>query len=1061
MTGGIKLAPLMTEIKVNIDGFKNDMQKAATAGVKEADRISEKLSSVTKAGEKLSKIGTAMTAGLTVPLISAGTAATKMAVDYESSFAKVSTLLDANVVNYQEYKNQLLDASSESKIAIDEFSEAVYSSISAGVDQTKAISFTTDAMKLAKGGFTDGAKAVDVLTTAINGYNLKSSDATRISDLLITTQNLGKTTVDELASSMGTVIPVASSVNFNINELSASYAQLTKNGIATAESGTYLKAMLSELGKSGSITDGTLRELTGKGFAQLKAEGVSTTKILQMISDEAGKNGKTLKDMFSSVEAGSAALVLAKGSGAEYNEMLQGMQKSAGATQEAFDKMDATPAEQLNGAINKLKNDAIKFGAAFVPVVTKVSDKLGEVADRFSNLSDEEKENAIKWGLVLAAAGPVIKVVGGGITTFTKLASVIGGASKAVTTFKTAQAAVTVASKSASVAVGSTGLMGSMTGLLGIAAPVAVGVAAVGTALYAMHENAQLAARKCTDASEDMSLMEKVLAKLKGTETHTKEEMVELGYVYEDFGENISPEFQEAVEESAKKVQDFNVYLREIGFDNVISQAESAEFNRRVNETCDETIKTIQGKKEEAQSGLKELFIADDQVIDESEQKVLDALAKSSDKQIAEVTTLKGEILAIKQKAVDEKRALNDQEIADIESKNARIRQIELEAVGGTEEELLYAKNEFNARAKNLDAESASELLQEKVKVRNDEIVKIKASYDTEIELLKSKLDEMNAEDRKAAEEQINNLEKDKQDKINKQEELYEEYLAIIRENNPNLMDELNKFSGEVLSNADKECKERLDLYRETYGDLSQIQETGLYTIYNKESHAWNQVAAVVDEGTGEITAMYSNMVGASAGWSESMAKDAEKMIKKADDASDVIAQLVDVNDYYVDSAGNVVQAATGIASEMEQVTKKTDGSREGIVKINNTPYKIQVNKDGTIRSLSEIKEAADNAAKPRTLTIKAELAAGINAKAMFERQQASYNFNGIDNVPYDGYHAILHKNERVLTAEENKAYSNQQPVDYGAIQSIIRREVSNIVIELNGREFARAVRQV
>lgn len=410
---------------------------------------------------------------------------------------------------------------------------------------------------------------------------------------------------------------------------------------------------------------------------------------------------------------------------------------------------------------------------------------------------------------------------------------------------------------------------------------------------------------------------------------------------------------------------------------------------------------------------------------------------------------------------MDEKRALNDQEIADIESKNARIRQIELEAVGGTEEELLYAKNEFNARAKNLDAESASELLQEKVKVRNDEIVKIKASYDTEIELLKSKLDEMNAEDRKAAEEQINNLEKDKQDKINKQEELYEEYLAIIRENNPNLMDELNKFSGEVLSNADKECKERLDLYRETYGDLSQIQETGLYTIYNKESHTWNQVAAVVDEGTGEITAMYSNMVGASAGWSESMAKDAEKMIKKADDASDVIAQLVDVNDYYVDSAGNVVQAATGIASEMEQVTKKTDGSREGIVKINNTPYKIQVNKDGTIRSLSEIKEAADNAAKPRTLTIKAELAAGINAKAMFERQQASYNFNGIDNVPYDGYHAILHKNERVLTAEENKAYSTQQPVDYGTIQSIIRREVSNIVIELNGREFARAVRQV
>ena len=83
---------------------------------------------------------------------------------------------------------------------------------------------------------------------------------------MITTQNLGKTTVDELASSMGTVIPVANASNFSIEELSASYAQLTKNGVATAESGTYLKAMLSELSKSGSIADITLRDLTGKGL---------------------------------------------------------------------------------------------------------------------------------------------------------------------------------------------------------------------------------------------------------------------------------------------------------------------------------------------------------------------------------------------------------------------------------------------------------------------------------------------------------------------------------------------------------------------------------------------------------------------------------------------------------------------------------------------------------------------------------------------------------------------------------------------------------------------------
>lgn len=85
---------------------------------------------------------------------------------------------------------------------------------------------------------------------------------------------------------MGKVIPIANSVNFGMDELSASYAQLTKNGIATAESGTYLKQMLSELGKTGSDADKALREMTGKGFADLKKEGVATADIYDATNNE-------------------------------------------------------------------------------------------------------------------------------------------------------------------------------------------------------------------------------------------------------------------------------------------------------------------------------------------------------------------------------------------------------------------------------------------------------------------------------------------------------------------------------------------------------------------------------------------------------------------------------------------------------------------------------------------------------------------------------------------------------------------------------------------------------
>lgn len=1058
MAGSIKLAPLMTEIKVDIANFKSDMEKASTIGTREADRISKKLSATAKIGDMLSNAGTALTKGLTVPIVGAGAAVTKMAVDFESNFAKVSTLLDSNVVDFGIYKNQLLDASSESKVAVDEFSEAVYSSISAGVDQTKAITFTKDAMKLAKGGFTDGAKAVDVLTTAINGYNMRAEASTKISDLLITTQNLGKTTVDELASSMGTVIPVANSVHYGIEELSASYAQLTKNGIATAESGTYLKAMLSELGKSGSITDKTLRDLTGKGFAQLKSEGTSTTDILQMLSNAAAKDGKTLKDMFGSVEAGSAALVLAKGNGSEYNQMLQGMANSAGATQAAFEKMDATPAEKLKGSLNELKNEGIRFGSAFVPVIDKVSDVLKKSAKAFSGLSDEQQQNVIKWGAVLAATGPVLKVVGGGISTFTKLSSVMGGASKALGVFGSSQAAAAAAAGTTSAAVGSAGLTGSMVGLLGVCAPIAAGAVAVGAGLYAVHESSKLAKRGVNEASEEMSLMERVVAKLNGTETHTREELEAMGYVHKEFADNISPEFQKAVEESTKKVQDFNVFLREIGFDNVITDDESARFTKQVNDTCDEAIQTIQGKKDESQKALKELFVADDNVIDESEKKVLDILSKSSDDQIAEVGRLKNEILAIKQKAVDEGRALNEKEIADIEEKNARIHQIELEALGGTQEEIAYAKNEFNARVKNIDLDAASKLMKEKAKARDEELIQIQAAYDTEIDMLKASREGKTVEERKAIYEQIQNLEKDKQDRIKIQEDLYDEYLNIINENNPKLLAGINKYNGEVLSNEDKNCQDRLRTLKQTYSELNHVTESGCYEMYDTVSQHSVQLAVKVDKTSGEIIGVYDKTNGITGGYCESMANSAEKMANRQNASW---RQIIAVEGAYVDyTSGSVCDANGNAIASLGELKEATDGTRYGIVNINGTPYQIQVDSYGTIMGLRAIGDEADYAARPRTITFIPDYSQSTSAQKWMEHAGIRSSFyNGIDNVPYDGFSARLHKGERVLTAEENKTYSQGgSGIDYSKMEQCMKAAVKELAMYVGEREFGRVI---
>lgn len=1051
----LKLAPLMTEIKVDISNFKSDMEKAGAIGSSEARKISKELETTTKIGESLSKTGSLLTKGLTLPLIGAGTATTKMAVDFKSSFAKVSTLLDDNVVDFGQYKEQLLDASSESKVAVDEFSEAVYQSISAGVNQTKAIGFTTEAIKLAKGGFTDGAKSVDVLTTAINGYNLKTEDATRISDLLITTQNLGKTTVDELASSMGAVIPVAASVNFDITELSASYAQLTKNGIATAESGTYLKAMLSELGKSGTATDLALRELTGKGFADLKKEGTSTSEILSMLTQYAAENDKTLKDMFGSVEAGSAALVLAKGSGQEYNDMLSAMGNSVGATQKAFEKIDATPAEQLKGTLNELRNEGVRLGAMFVPVIEKTADIVGDVADAFSNLSDEQQDNIIKWGMVLAATGPALKVVGGGVTTFTKLASAVGGVSKGLKTFGTAQTAAATAAKGASAVIGHAGLTGSMVGLLGTLAPVAAGAAVVGTGIYAIHENSQLMNRSVTDAKEDLSLMEEMLAKLNGTEVKTKEELEKLNLVTKDYGDTLSEEFVNNMDKAREKMVDFNTYLTGISLDGVVSAEESNELISRVESMCNETITVIQSKKDEAQKNLRELFIAEDGVIDESEQQVLNTLSESYDAQQQAVQEHLNAINAIKQAATEQNNQLTEAQIQELSQHYEKVAQIQLQTNAETKEELLAAEKDFQNQIATMNADQASELLKKKAKERDEEIKLIKEKYDDGISQLKLYMETADETEKQMYQKQIDNLEASKEKAIQTEQDKYEKYYNMALDSNKNLEGVINKYNGKILTNQEIENKKILDEMKVAYDGIGSITKSGCYYMYNTVAGRYEQVAIKVDEKTGDIVAMHSNLsYKTGSAWKE-IGESAEKMAQKEDAAFQLVAGS---HIKYDETSNMVIDSATGIKYALEEVTEATNGTREGILNINGTPYNITVNKDGTIAALEEIEAKADSiVGSPRVIEFVPQY---LSAGDRIGLQLGKSHYNGLDNVPYDGYQAVLHKGERVLTAEENQAYERNAEIDYRKMEQCMRSAVRELSLKVGERQIGRVIDQ-
>lgn len=408
------LSEKTTETEKNLD----EAAEAARKASEEVEKFGDKSEETGKQSEESSKKGRDGIKELQGVLASAGIAATlneikngffdcsEAAAQFETSTAMVATIADTSQKSLSSISKEVRSYSNETGEAASDMAEATYQAISASINTADAAAFAGTATKLAVGGFTSATTAVDVLTTAINAYGLAASDATQLSDYLITTQNLGKTSVDQLAQSVGKVIPLASAYNVQMDNLSSAYAVLTANGIATAESGTYLKSMLNELGDTGSGVSEVLLNSTGKTFAQLMEQGYSLGDVMAMLGNAVDGDSTAFNALWNSTEAGIGALSLFNAGADKYNSVLESMRTSAGATEKAYSTMADTTDKSKQRMENAFNNLKISVGDVLNPALTQVYEGFTNV---FAGMSDFVDEHPA----VVAAISAIAVGVGG------------------------------------------------------------------------------------------------------------------------------------------------------------------------------------------------------------------------------------------------------------------------------------------------------------------------------------------------------------------------------------------------------------------------------------------------------------------------------------------------------------------------------------------------------------------------------------------------------------------------------------------------------------------------
>lgn len=581
------LLDLQNELKKVSDELENQSNKFIQA----SERFAEYGTKLESMGGKMKNLGSEVQQAGALIVGAAGTLAT-FAASFESSMAKVNSIAKYNTEDLKKMSDEIIDLSNETGQGAEDVAEAVYQAISASVDADKAVKFVETSNKLAVGGFTDVTKAVDVLTTVINAYGLNAEEASDISDKLIQTQNLGKTTVEELATSMGKIIPTAKAANVGVDQICTGYAELTASGIATAEATTYMNSMLNELSQSGTKTSDMIKNKMGKSFQDLMNEGASLGDIMKILSDGANETGVNFTDLWSSQEAGKAALSMLTDEGEKFNDILNEMQDSSGATNEAFETIADTSEFKFKKSLNEMKNSAIKLGESLLPVLDDVSKGISDLAKFISKLNPETVTAAAKFGALALAFGTVMKATGSLVSVLGKGAQgisailKIAGDTKALGSFSQALSeSGTSAGNLVKSAGGLSKVFSGFTLTGGLIGGAIAGVAALG---YAFYEN-----------QKEISDSEKKIAEMGDSIDDFTGRVRSNGNILEQvFGKeltwNISDDYKNRLEESKGKVEEWVQYIKGLQeeIQGILNSTEKTDYQK--NSEVDELLGTGQ-----------------------------------------------------------------------------------------------------------------------------------------------------------------------------------------------------------------------------------------------------------------------------------------------------------------------------------------------------------------------------------------------------------------------------------------------------------------------------------
>lgn len=387
-------------------------------------------------GGRMRSFGGSMSMFVTGPIVAAGAAAAKLATDFESSIAKMNTLVGVGREEIAQFRQGILDLAPAVGVAPQELADAMFAITSAGQRGSTAMETLEAAAKASAIGLGETREIALAASAAVTAYGEENITATEAVETLLGTVEAGNLQADALAGSLGRIVSIAAEAGVSLNDAGAFIAAFTRQGVSAEQAVTGLRGVLATL----------VREPTKAAVDAFEKMGMSVEGFRQQIRDEgfinafqelvnkAEESGVSLGNIIPEIEGLTGALAVFASEGASAADIAAQVGNAVGSLDERLrmaEELDPSIAFRKMSA--ELKTLGIEIGANLLPALIELATFVKNLSEAFRNMPGPVQKAIVVIAGIVAALGPVIailgtviSVVGRAIAIFVRFAPALG-----------------------------------------------------------------------------------------------------------------------------------------------------------------------------------------------------------------------------------------------------------------------------------------------------------------------------------------------------------------------------------------------------------------------------------------------------------------------------------------------------------------------------------------------------------------------------------------------------------------------------------------------------------